>query len=120
MKHLTLLLLLFFLTTAGYSQISKTVSNTAGSLETKFTAEELKSITSLTIQGTMDARDFKVIRDQMPALTHLDMKSVSILSYSGYGGTVYYPSGGYPANTIPQDAFTSKVKIEMIILPQGG
>ncbi len=119
MKPVILLVLFFFQVLAGYTQVSKMVNSTAGNLEKEFSADELKSVTNLTIQGTMDARDFKTIRDKMPALTFLDLKSVAVNAYTGFGGTVYYSQQGYPANTIPSRAFSDKSKINTIILPEG-
>ena len=46
----------------------KTVEITAGGLKSALTKDELNSLTKLTITGTMDARDFKTIRDSMPLI----------------------------------------------------
>ncbi|HLN74031.1 MAG TPA: leucine-rich repeat protein, partial [Prolixibacteraceae bacterium] len=88
---------IFTLTQEG---LPKPVNLTAGNLASLFTPEELKQITSLVITGTMDARDFKVIRDQMPWLGYLDLTGVTITAYSGNEGT-YYGDYNYPANAIP-------------------
>ena len=58
-----------------------------GSLSTILTVKELKSISNLTLSGTIDARDFKTIRDYMSALDTLDLSAVTIAAYNGLEGT---------------------------------
>ncbi|MEI6143030.1 MAG: hypothetical protein WCP85_27375, partial [Mariniphaga sp.] len=50
------------------AQLPKTASVTPGSLGTTLTAIELNTVTNLTLTGTVDARDFKTLRDNMPVL----------------------------------------------------
>jgi len=85
---------------------SKTVNVTAGGLYGALTSTELSNTTSLNITGTIDARDFKIMRDNMPVLRDLDISGVSIQSYSGTDGTIT-TINYYPANTIPLNAFYS-------------
>lgn len=85
--------------------IPKTVDITAGRLLASLNASELSSITSLTITGTMDARDFKTMRDSMPQLSVLDFSGASILEYYGSDGSNSGPSIDYRANEIPESAF---------------
>jgi len=92
-----------------------TVEVTAGNLKTILTGQ-LSTITGLTLTGTIDARDFKTMRDDMPALTDIDLRGVTIVAYSGADGP---EAGGmynlyYPANEIPDYAF-----FEHIITYQG-
>lgn len=84
-----------------------TVNSIAGGLSTAITAAggNLSTITSLTITGTIDARDFKVMRDNMPLLATLDFSAVNIATYTGTAGTGAASSIVYPANEIPQWAF---------------
>jgi hypothetical protein len=82
----------------------KILTNTAGGLASALTPSELSSITDLTITGTMDATDFKTLRDNMPKLENLDISTVKIVTYTGSNGTANY-SYTYPANEIPQYAF---------------
>jgi hypothetical protein len=82
----------------------KTISIKAGGLQSELSTDELSSLSSLIITGTMDARDFKTIRDRMPLLSDLDLSGVSISAYKGYEGTGVYDSI-YVANTIPIYAF---------------
>ena len=64
-KSITLFLCLsFFLT--GQAQFSKTINiTTPGILSTALTADEFATVTSLNVKGTIDARDFKTMRDNM-------------------------------------------------------
>jgi hypothetical protein len=78
----------------------------------------LAQVTDLTVRGTIDARDFRFIRDSLNAsLTSLDLSEVAIAAYSGSYGTEYTDSdfmgvgGGdnkdakYEANVVPKTAF---------------
>jgi hypothetical protein len=100
----------------------KTVSISAGGLSTALTANELSSLSTLIVTGTMDARDFKTMRDSMPQLTDLDLNGVSIAAYTGSNGT-YANSISYAANVFPQYAFYNmntgigKTTLKTIILP---
>ncbi|MBN2730576.1 MAG: leucine-rich repeat protein [Bacteroidales bacterium] len=76
---------------------------TPGSLYSSI-SEKATSISKLTLTGTIDARDFKTMRDAMPALTDVDLSDVTIVAYSGYEGTANAPFD-YPANEIPYNAF---------------
>ncbi|MFA5045960.1 MAG: leucine-rich repeat protein, partial [Paludibacter sp.] len=82
----------------------KTINITAGGLSTGLTAVELSTTADLIITGTMDARDFKTMRDLMPELARLDLSGASIAAFSGTGGT-YDFSTGYSSNAIPPSAF---------------
>ena len=114
-----LLLFCLFLFIVGNAQVSKTINvSTSGTLSTLLTTTELNTVTDLIITGTMDARDFKTIRDKMPMLTHIDLSGATILSYTGTDGS-YQGSGTviYPANCIPKNAFSGKIKLNSIIIP---
>ena len=58
------------------------------------------STTSLSLTGSMDARDFKFLADNFTALKSLDISNVSILEYSSkeklFGNFVHYPTGELP------------------------
>ena len=104
----------------GYKTINVT---TAGTLNSLLTANEKTTITNLTLSGNIDARDFKTMRDSMPALTTLDVKDVSIMSYTGVKGTAGTSNINYPANTIPAFSFCDsttwigKEILSSIVLP---
>jgi len=101
---------------------SKTIQLTnAGTLFSNLSSDELNNITDLAITGTIDARDFKTLRDNMPALTVLDLSGVSIVGYSGIGGTsLNLSSTSYPANSTSEFAFCKTdytSKLQSINLP---
>ncbi|MGE5447310.1 MAG: leucine-rich repeat protein [Bacteroidales bacterium] len=99
----------------------QTVYLTAGDLYSVFSEEELNGITSLTITGEMDARDFMIMRDKMPLLSTIDLSGAKIVWYSTASGT----SGtSYFEDRVPQDAFytsstqTGKSSLTSILLPE--
>jgi len=118
MKKLNIFLLMVLICSTLQAQVSKSVTvATAGTLGTiALTATELSTVTNLTVIGNLDARDFKTMRDNMPALAVLNMSAVSVKAYSGTGGTNFtyssnnygaynQSSSSYPANEIPLFAF---------------
>ncbi len=88
-----------------------------GSLSTILTVKELRSISNLTLSGTIDARDFKTIRDNMSALDTLDLSAVTIAAYKGLEGTTNETNHEYLANEIPSDAISYKLWYLHLILP---
>jgi hypothetical protein len=82
------------------------------------TTNDLSKITNLTITGTMDARDFKAIRDYMPNLAALDLSGVTFANYTGTEGTAGTTNLNYPANTIPENAFLNMKNLVTVILPK--
>jgi hypothetical protein len=105
----------------------KTLANIAGQLSSSITTEVLNTILKLTLTGTIDARDFKTMRDKMPVLAELDISGANIVAYSGKEGTSVWDNQVYPANTIPETAFlikspwngdfSGKTSLKSIILP---
>jgi hypothetical protein len=87
---------------------------TAGQLS-KIIGNDAPFITSLTLYGSIDARDFKTMRDSIPNLQKIDLSNVSVYAYSGTEGTNNYTD--YPADVIPDLAFYNKKKLITIILP---
>jgi hypothetical protein len=90
------------------ASLSKTVNIAAGGLLSSLNSTELKSTTNLTIKGTIDARDFKIMRDSMTSLSDIDISEATILQYTGTKGTADTITTQYPANTVPKYAFGSK------------
>jgi uncharacterized protein YjdB len=91
-----------------------------GTLSGSLTKDELRSITHLTLTGKIDARDFNTMRKEMPNLAVVDITRTSITAYMGTGGTNgTTPSTpiDYPANEIPQYAFSSTSVIS-VALPE--
>jgi photosystem II stability/assembly factor-like uncharacterized protein len=95
----------------------KTVTITAGGLDATLTASEKSNLKSLTVTGTIDARDFKTMRDNMPMLASIDLSEVSILAYSGTEGTYSTTATDYPANATPRMGFYNKKSLTSVILP---
>lgn len=83
----------------------------------------LSSTKHLVIIDTIDARDFKTMRDLMPNLQVLDLSKAVITSYNGYQGCGENRIYRYKANKIPEFAFYSpslskgKRSLETILLP---
>ena len=73
------------------------------------TEAEANEITQLTLQGKLNAIDFRYLRDEFKKLQLLDISNVSISTYAGKNGT--YPNRFYiyPANCIPAYAFCKQV-----------
>jgi hypothetical protein len=114
MKKQTILFLCLTLSTILSAQVSKTVNCTAGALSSLLSASEKSTVTDLTLTGTIDARDFMTMRDNMPALAKIDMGTVTIVAYSSN-----------MANQIPAGAFCDTTKnyqnttLISIVMPTG-
>ncbi len=92
--------------TGGYSRRFKTLPQSIRD-----------TLTSLALTGTIDARDFRIMRDSLPVLTDLDLSEVDIVEYNGTGGTSMEGGTNYPANAIPEYAFMYKKSLISINLP---
>jgi len=93
-----------------FAQVSKTVNLTAittgsGALSEALTATEKSTVTNLTITGTINAMDFKTMRDNMTVLANVDLSGASISAYTGTGGCGGTSSQTYTANRLPNNAF---------------
>lgn len=109
MLRIRLVILLLMFTLMVSAQIDKSINvATAGTLNTVITVSEKATITDLIISGNIDARDFKYMRDEMAVLATVDISSASIKAYSGGEGTYFDGSFSYPANEIPNGAFSPK------------
>jgi hypothetical protein len=123
MKKIILILGFILAYGSGFSQVSKSVNISGGGLSAALNASEKTTITNLTVSGTVDARDFKTMRDSMPSLSTLNLSKVSIIRYHGNNGTaIEFYDTIYPANTIPGYAFIDsnwqgKTNLISIILP---
>ncbi len=124
MKKIHLLIALSLLN--ALPAISETVSITinisvAGTLFDSLSTEERSSVTHLTVNGNIDARDFKTMRDYMPKLEHISLLNAYIKDFYGNGGTSTssYPEH-YSENTLPQRAFFHQTEyqgLDTLILP---
>ncbi len=90
------------------------VTTTSGHLASVVTDH---SITSLTVSGTLDARDFRFIADSLRAMTQLDLSAVEIEAYSDVDNPVFGTATTYPAHTIPNTAFFG-MNLTSVVLPQ--
>lgn len=109
MKHI-LLVYCALISSALAAQTSKIAEPAqSGTLYTFFTPQEKSTLTSLTLKGKIDARDFAFMRDELKALSILSMQLATIQAYSGTGGTNTGQQISYPANEIPEFAFYNPV-----------
>jgi len=74
-----------------------------------------KSITTLSITGEMDARDFKFIRDELKDLLAIDLSNVNIVAVTT-STPLFASAMTHEANSIPEMAFFGN-KIESVVLP---
>lgn len=95
----------------------------AGKLSTYFSEVEKNTVTDLTVTGTIDARDFKFIRDTLINIKNIDMGNVTIAGYTGSYGTLTAGTLVHDPNAIPDNSFqttnnnTGRSTLESIILP---
>jgi hypothetical protein len=82
-----------------------TQSIASGGLDAAIPDTDKPIVLSLSLTGTMDARDFKTIFDKFTSLQTLDISGVTIEEYTGTEGPLSETTT-YPANTIPQNAFS--------------
>jgi hypothetical protein len=109
--------------TITQSGSQKAIIVTPGGLSSALTVYELWNTAKLTLIGTIDARDFKTMRDDMPLLAELDLSGVTIAAYTGTLGTEGTGNIVYEANSIPQFAFYNnttylgKINLVEVTLP---
>jgi len=83
------------------AQVSKTIDiPTAGTLYKYLSKTERTTVTNLTLTGTIDASDFKTMRDSMTTLKILDIKSTNIAACFDS-----INSKEYPENVLPEFSF---------------
>lgn len=122
MKKLIFVSIMWYVAWFGQAQVSRTVEVHAPGTLMHQIFENMKTVTDLTITGTINAVDFRIIRDSMPALKNLDLKAVMIEQYAGMEGTNSIPSDptypfNYRAQEIPSGAFNNKTNFETVVLP---
>ncbi|MBO4722268.1 MAG: leucine-rich repeat protein [Muribaculaceae bacterium] len=92
-----------------------TVTSTAGKLSTVVTYHDTHS---LTVNGTLDARDFLFIADELHYLRILDLSNATIVAYNSTLSDGLLPGEyRYAANTLPYCALAGIVRLETVILP---
>lgn len=107
--------------------INVTYTYFGSSLNKALTKAERDTITSLTVTGTINAADFMIMRDSMPALKTVDLGAAGIEGYDGMFGTNYNIPGqnnssiqdtSYVDGIVPKHAFQNNKTITLVILPQ--
>jgi len=121
MKKLILIIVCFCATLLLHAAVLKTVSVAAGGLSAALTATEIANVTDLTVNGSIDARDVKFMRDRMNSLSVLNLSGASIIAYTGTNGTVS-ASTTYLVNEMPKYSFynstyAGKATLTSITLP---
>ena len=102
---------------------AKSNSYERSALSSALTIDELNTIRELIITGTINAKDFKVMRDSMPALERIDLSGASISAYTGENGTsTNITPVTYSQNQVPIRAFfdgnpNPSVKLKSLKLP---
>jgi len=112
MKSSLLFFYCFMLLNGGtlLSQTTKTVNVSAqGTLKNLISTEETKTVSTLTVTGTIDAVDIAFLRDKMKVLSILNLSAADIKSYTGIEGTNTGIFTVYPANEMPQYAFYNPI-----------
>ncbi|MBP5561984.1 MAG: leucine-rich repeat domain-containing protein [Muribaculaceae bacterium] len=107
---LTLALLAMGLLTARAEQ----VENVAGTLADR--VEDL-AVTQLTVTGTVDARDFKFMGQQLTALQQLDLSGATIEALETVA-PVLGTSSSYAAGEVPPMAFFGHTALNEMTLPE--
>ena len=108
--------LFLFVFLAAFQQIQAvTVTTTAGNLEQVLENENLSQLNNLTVNGTMDARDFKFIADELPALQTLNLADATIVEYSA-NKAVFANYILYEENVLPQLSLMG-TNLKNVVLP---
>lgn len=116
------------ITLGAYAQKKKTFYvPKAGTLVELMTQEEANQITHLTLQGKLNAIDFRHLRNEFTNLQVLDISNATISMYTGKNGTFPDKFYIYPGNCIPAYAFCKqnadgtyqgKASLEHVILSE--
>ncbi len=105
-----------FSVTFGLTKLTINVP-TAGTLSNLISADDKNALNNLTVTGTIDARDVKCMRNNMPELTVLDLSAATIVAYTGTGGTELNSFVSYPANEMPQRSFQFNTQLTQCKMP---
>ena len=111
-RRITSIILLFI---TALQLHAVTVTTNAGKLASVVTDN---SITQLTINGTIDARDFKFITDALEGLKILDLSGAYIVAYnSTLSDGLLAGEYHHANNTLPYCALTGMVSLTSLTLP---
>ena len=108
----TLLAIAFTMATAAGSCLE--VNTTAGSLASQVSDH---TITNLTVNGTLDARDFRFIADSLMLLEQVDLSGAEIVAYSNNSNPVFGTVASYAAGVLPRTSFMGKKHLNSVTLP---
>ncbi len=111
MRKLFFMLLLAAITSLTGQALN--IDNTAGQLAQAVDGE--LDITTLVVNGTIDARDFQFITNNLDELTTLDLSNATIVAFNK-GTALYGTVTDYAGNMIPRTAFFGK-KLTSVTLP---
>lgn len=109
----------------GHAQTKNVVVETAGTLSTLIPAEEVSTLTSLTVSGNINKTDLDTLNG-MPALTTLDLSQANIETFTEKITTTIIEGETsrdtvieiiYPDNEISSNVFESNKNLENIIFP---
>lgn len=93
----------------GHAQTKNVVVETAGTLSTLIPAEEVSTLTTLTVSGSINKTDLDTLNG-MPALTTLDLGQANIVAETVGEVT-------YAANTIPEETFYFNKNLQSVTFP---
>lgn len=93
----------------GHAQTKNVVVETAGTLSTLIPAEEVSTLTTLTVSGSINKTDLDTLNG-MPALTTLDLSQANIVAETVGEVT-------YAANTIPEETFYFNKNLQSVTFP---
>ena len=94
----------------GHAQTKNVVVETAGTLSTLIPAEEVSTLTTLTVSGSINKTDLDTLNG-MPALTTLDLSQANIVAETVGEVT-------YAANTVPEATFASNKNLISVVFPK--
>lgn len=97
------------------SSVASALETSSGQLSAIVGGEEAATLTSLTLTGTMDARDFAYVAEKMTSLQSLDISGVTVEEYSD-DKSVIANFTYYPEAEIPKYAFAGSA-LQSIVLP---
>ncbi len=116
MKLIKLLYLFVFSSLNLFAQTTLTVDvSTPGTLTSLISSTDKTSVQTLTVTGTIDARDVKCIRDEIVSLSVLNINA-SIVSYTGMEGTASGDVITYPDAELPVKAFYNLTNLTKVYL----
>jgi len=106
-------LILAVLSVCALQALALDVVNTAGTLHERVTD---LNVTSLTVSGTMDARDFYFMADKLPQLSTVDLRAVEVIACET--AQQYYGQHLFDKDELPTCALAD-TRVTSLTLPAG-